>query len=110
MLNKMVVPMLIAFAVSAVVTVVLSIIGGFLGGACHCMTPMSVLFPYGTFITMRTSWEEAGFYAHIFQYSLYAVLIALAQGWRNRLIVTCVVLIVHALAAVFAVNMYEWWR
>lgn len=106
-MKRVVIPLLIAWSISGVVTVALSFVAGFLGGACHCMTPVSILFPFGTFISMRTSWETAGYLAHMFQFPLYAAIIALVP---QRLLTAGAILIVHVIAAVAAVNMYEWWR
>ena len=101
--------LLIALPISFVVTMVLFLAAAFAGGACHCMTPMSVLFPFGTFITMRTSWENAGLLATILQFPLYATMIAIAGTWRSRLLASVLILLVHSIAAVGAVNMYRWW-
>ena len=109
-MKRLLLSLLIALPISAVVTVILFLASGFAGGACHCMTPVSIFFPYGTFITMRTSWEAAGGYATVFQFPLYAAIIALVNGWRKRLVVSFVVLIVHSIAAVGAVTMYQWWK
>jgi hypothetical protein len=102
--------LLIALPISVVVTVLLGLASGFAGGACHCMTPVSIFFPYGTFITMRTSWEAIGGFAIIFQFPLYATIIAVMNGRHNRLIAAFVLLVVHAIAAMGAVTMYQWWK
>ena len=109
-MKRLIFSLAIALPVSAVVTVALFLASGFAGGACHCMTPVSIFFPYGTFITMRTSWEATGGYATLFQFPLYATIIALTNGWRRRLIVSIVLLIMHSVAALGAVTMYQWWK
>lgn len=108
-MKRLALSLLIALPISIVVTVVLFFAAGFAGGACHCMTPVSVLFPYGTFIGIRTSWERTGLCATILQFPLYATVIAIAGSWRRRLLASGVILVVHSIAAVSAVNMYRWW-
>ena len=108
-MKRLVLSLLIALPSSAVVTLLLFFASGFAGGACHCMTPVSVLFPYGTFIIMRTSWEATGFYADILQFPLYAIVVAIANGWRKRLLAATVILSVHMIAAIGALTMYRWW-
>ena len=108
-MKRLILSLLIAIPISVVVTVVLSLASGFAGGACHCMTPISVLFPYGTFITMRTSWETLGSYMHFLQFTFYAIVIALLDGPRKRLLASFVILVVHAIAALGALTMYRWW-
>jgi hypothetical protein len=105
-MKRLVRPLLIAITISIVVTVVLFFVAGFMGGACHCMTPVSVLFPYGTFVTMRTSYEATGFYLGLGQFPLYAIVITLA---RRRWLAAALVLIIHSIAAAGALTMYRWW-
>ena len=105
-MTRLVRSLLIAIPISIVVTVVLFFVAGFLGGACHCMTPVSVLFPYGTFITMRTSYPALGFYLDLCQFPLYAIAIAIA---RSRRLAFIIVLVVHTIAAAGALTMYRWW-
>jgi hypothetical protein len=108
-MKRLLLSVLIALPISAVVTVVLLLAAGFAGGACHCMTPVSILFPYGTFITMRTRFETAGFFLDILQFPVYATFLALLGPWRRRLVGVVVVVVTHSIAAVGAVTMYRWW-
>jgi NhaP-type Na+/H+ or K+/H+ antiporter len=73
------------------------------------MAPVSVLFPHGTLIEMRTSWEYIGFCATIFQFPLYATMIAIASTWNWTLLAATVILVLHSIAAVVAVTTYSWW-
>lgn len=109
-MKRILLSLLIALPISAVVTVLLVLASGFAGGACHCMTPVSIFFPYGTFITMRTSWEATGGWTTMLQFPVYAAIIALANGWRKRLVASLVLLVIHSIAAVGAVTMYQWWK
>jgi hypothetical protein len=59
---------------------------------------------------MRTSWEATGGYATILQFPIYAAIIAMVNGWRKRLLIAFALLIVHSVAAVGAVTMYQWWK
>ena len=36
----------IAFLIGVLATVLFAVLAGFGGGACHCSTPLRVLFPY----------------------------------------------------------------
>ncbi len=108
-MKRLVLSLLIVLPSSAAVTVFLLFASGFAGEACHCLTPMSVVFPYGTFITMRTSWGATGLYADILQFPLYAIVAAIANVWRKRLLAATVILSVHMIAAIGALTMYRWW-
>ncbi len=108
-MKRLLYSLLVAIPISVAVTLILSLASGFAGGACHCMTPISVLFPYGTFITMRTSRETLGFYVYVFQFPVYAIIITIFNGARRRLLASAIVLIVHSIGAVGALTMYQWW-
>ena len=108
-MKRRILSLLIALTISVVMTVVLFFAASFAGGARHCMMPVSVLFPYGTFIGMRTSWENTGLFAMVFQFPLYAIIIAIVCGWRWKLLASLVILALHSFAAIGAVNMYRWW-
>jgi hypothetical protein len=58
---------------------------------------------------MRTSWATTGFHADILQFPLYAIVLAIANGWRKRLLAATVILSVHSIAAIGALTMYRWW-
>jgi hypothetical protein len=108
-MKRLLLSLVIALPISIVVTMFLFLASAFYGGACHCETLSNILFPFGSFIIMRTSWEATGFRATLLQFPLYAIVIAVVNGWRKRLVASAVILIVHSIAAVGAVNMYRWW-
>jgi hypothetical protein len=108
-MKRLLLSLLIAIPISLVIAVLLFFASAFAGGACHCMTPVSVFFPYGTFITMRTRFETAGFYCDLLQFPLYATVIATLNNWKRRSVGAAALLVLHAIAAVGAVTMYRWW-
>lgn len=76
------------------------------GGMCHCGTAMFALFPFGSFVTLKTSWESAGLLLVLVQFPLYAVIVTLVNGARRRVIVLLLVIVFHVLAASLAVYDY----
>jgi hypothetical protein len=108
-MKRQILSLLIALPISAVATEVLFFASAFAGAACHCMTPVSIFFPYGTFITMRTSWEATGLYADVLQFPFYSIVVAIVNGGRRRILAAAVILIVHSIVAIGALTMYQWW-
>lgn len=100
---------IIAIPASLLLTVVLFFAGAFFGGACHCMTAITIFFPYGTFLTMRTSWETAGLLADVLQFPIYATIGVVPQQVRKRLIVFLVLAVIHGVAAIASLTSYSWW-
>ena len=88
-------------------TVLLFLASAFYGGVCHCETLISVLFPFGVIISNRTSESSIGLLAIGLQFTIYAIVIAIFNGWRRRLLASALILIVHSVAAVGA--LYRWW-
>jgi hypothetical protein len=92
---------LIAVATGFGLTVVLFLLGGIAGNICHCMTPMTAFFPYGTALSMAGDWETAGLLLISVQFPIYAWLLAAAPARNKRLAVVLALVAVHAAAVVW---------
>jgi hypothetical protein len=82
-------------------TIILLVGAGMAGGACHCMTPMFTLFPYGSFISQRTSWEYFGFFLILFQFPLYVTIVTVINGKRWKTASIVLIIALHILVALF---------
>ena len=102
--------LIISLLISTGLTVLLFFASGFAGGACHCMTPVTVFFPYGTFMVMRTSWETVGSLTDLFQFSFYGTILAIIDGGRKRFLVFILLTVLHLAAVVLALTSHTWWR
>ena len=98
---------LISVLVAVGVTLGLLILGGSLGGACHCTTPMTIFFPYGTIIAMRSSLESAGLLVTGLQFPLYAVLLAAAKGIRKQSVALGILVAVHSVVVIVGLKAYR---
>jgi hypothetical protein len=76
------------------------------GGACHCMTPMFTLFPYGSFIAERTSWENFGFVLLLAQFPLYVTIVTIIRGVRWKIPSLILIAALHITAAYFGLRAY----
>jgi hypothetical protein len=118
-MKRILVSLLIALPISVVVTAVLL----FASAMYSILIP--VCFPYAELIndigvrnginnqnsSINTIWINAGLSALFLQFPVYAIVIAIANGWRRGLLVSsALVLIVHSIAALCsALTMYRWW-
>ena len=91
---------------SVVGTIVLLVGAGMAGGACHCMTPMFTLFPYGSFITERTSWENFGFFLLLAQFPLYVTIVTIIKGIRWKVASLLLIAVLHVTASYFGLRAY----
>ena len=98
--------LLLSLLLSVVATIVLLVGVGMAGGACHCMTPNFTLFPYGTFIWERTSWENLGFLLLLLQFPLYVTIVMLIKGNRWKIVAVLLIVVLHVLAATFGFRDY----
>ena len=91
--------------VGILITLALGVAGGMFGGACHCVTPISVVFPYGTLVTMHTSWQTFGFMIAVIQFPLYGVLWGNIRGTRARVVLAIALLGIHCSAIILALKL-----
>jgi hypothetical protein len=98
--------LVISVLVGIFVTLILGLAGGFFGGACHCMIPIALFFPYGTIIVMHTSWESLGFVIAAVQFPLYAAILANLLKTRRGALALLLLLAVHVVATLMALRVY----
>jgi hypothetical protein len=96
--------LIISISIGIFLTLVLGLAGGFFGGACHCLIPMSLLFPYGTIIVMHTSWEALGFAIAAIQFPLYSTVVANLLKTRRGALTLVLLLTVHIVATLVALG------
>jgi hypothetical protein len=90
----------IAGVVGVVLTVLLGLLAGFGGAACHCNTPLRVLFPY---VSMADdSWETLFALLLGIQYPVYAVCVAAPKRADRQMAALFIVFVVHAGAVALA--------
>ena len=97
----------IALILSVVAATVLLTLAGMADGACHCMNSMFTLFPYGSIVTMRTSWESTGLILTFIQIPLYVTLLMILKGTRLGVAAFLVIVGIHALVAEVGLRSYK---
>lgn len=97
----------IAILVGVLLTLILFVLAGLLGGACHCITPTTLFFPYGAIILGRFSAELISLLAMGIQFPLYAVVLAKVNGWKRRMVVLLLLLAFHVATALVSLRLYD---
>src|SRR5947207_3125239 len=97
---------LIAILVAVLLTLLLFVLAGLLGGACHCVIPTTLLFPFGAIILGRFSAESMSFLAMAIQFPLYAVVLVKANGRERRIVALVLLTAFHVAAAVVSLKFY----
>ena len=98
MMKRIIIALL--FAVTALpLAVLLMLVAGFAGGACHCFTLTTILFPYGTILLDNTSLQLIGEVLVIAQFPIYAFILAIVRRTRPRLLISLGLLAIHIAAA-----------
>lgn len=95
---------LISVAIGIVVTILLGLVAGFAGAACHCSTPLKILFPF-TALLERASESEAVEFLFVLQFPAYAAILALTSlrlGGTWTAFAILLLLGVHFVAALMA--------
>ena len=97
---------LIPILVGIVVTVLFVLLGGFAGGVCHCLTPTTIFFPYGTIVMRHTSRESSGILLIALQFPLYSIVLANVGGGR-RILALLILSATHVAATLVGLIVYH---
>ena len=97
---------LLAIVIGIVLTVVFFALAGFSDGACHCVKPTIVFFPYAG-IALSRSWESISLPLIALQFLIYSVVIARLKGAGWRVLALLILLILHAAAATVGLKLYH---
>lgn len=92
----------VALIVSVLATAILLAYAGMADGMCHCMTSMFTLFPYGTLVTMDTSWEFMGLILTYIQFPVYVTILVLLKSKQSRVVASLAIVVIHVFAVVSA--------
>lgn len=89
----------LALVLSVVATAILLALAAMADGVCHCMNSMYTLFPYGTILTMRPSWERTSSLIIFIQFPLYALALVVTKPLRRKLVILIIIVVLHGAAA-----------
>ena len=100
----------VALIISVVVTVGLVNLAAMSDGMCHCMDSTFNSFPYGTIVTMRTSWEDTGLLLTFAQFPIYTILVLITPTKRWKVVVAIALLVIHVVFAVWGLRVHKGMR
>lgn len=97
----------IPILIGILLTVPSFVLAGMGGGACHCSTPIRILFPYVSMLGIHADWGFLGFLLFGLQFPIYAIIVAIARGatWKARFLLFLFAL--HGLAIWVAFRISE---
>jgi hypothetical protein len=75
-------------------------------GACHCVKPTVVFFPYAG-IALAQSWESVSLPLMAIQFPLYAVIVAPMRGTRRKTLVVVTLFVCHVLVTLVGLKLYH---
>jgi hypothetical protein len=87
--------------------VLFALLAGFAGGACHCVSPTGIFFPYTAIARGAFDWESIGDLLFVLQYPLYAVVVARARGGNFKGLAFLILMAVHFAAVILALRVYQ---
>ena len=101
--------LLLAIGAGILLAAIFFLIGAFYSGGGHSLTAITIFFPYAGLVPPSlkdTRWEFVSMILMVAQFPAYALLVAYTKGARRNIVLT-VIALVHTIAAVIAVQVYE---
>jgi hypothetical protein len=102
-MKRFLVPVLVGILL-AVFSFALSV---FSVGACHCVTPTTIFFPYAALVFGLTSWDPIGVFLLAVQFPLYALIVANMRGSGWRALIFLGLLAFHTAALLLGLKVYH---
>lgn len=100
-----------AFLISIGTGVALMIISGFLagfaGGACHCVAPTAVAFPYSSILWGTFSYEFWGLALVVVQFPVYSALVISVRSPKVKFLALLIIVTIHVAAVTLALKVYK---
>jgi hypothetical protein len=98
--------LLLGILIGATLEVLFFVLAALADGACHCVKPTIVLFPYAG-ITLLRSWESVSLPLLMLQFPVYSVITARVSGWRWKLVSLLIILVLHVMSAAVGLTLYR---
>ena len=98
---------LIAIVIGLALTVVFFALAGFFGGACHCVTPTTIFFPYAAIVFGTTGWDSIGLVLIALQFPLYTITLVTVRGIKWRALSFAILLLGHTVALLVGLQVYH---
>ena len=100
---------LLAIGAGVLLATILFLIGALYSGGGHSLTAITVFFPYSGLVAPSlkdTRWEIIAMILMVAQFPVYALLVVYTKGLRRNIVLT-IISILHTVAAVIALQVYE---
>jgi hypothetical protein len=98
---------LIAILAGVLLTVFFFVLAVLVGGACHCVTPTTIFFPYAAIVLAGFSWESISLILIALQFPLYSIIIAETKGTGRKALMSLILLAFHAVATMVGLRVYH---
>lgn len=98
---------LIATGIGIAAGIISFVVAVGLAGACHCVSPTMVLFPYGA-IALTLSRESISLPLMVLQFPIYSLAVAVPRTTRIRILLLLSLLLIHATSAGLALKLHNY--
>jgi hypothetical protein len=83
------------------------LLAGLAGGACHCVSPVAVFFPYSAIAWGAFDLQSIGSLLFFLQYPVYTLTIAKARSSNWKALAFLILLALHIAAVIPALRVYQ---
>ena len=97
---------IVGLILAVVASVVLFVLAAMADGMSHSMNAMFTLFPYGTILGMRGTWDDLWLPLTFIQFPLYVLVVMSLKGKRAKTAAVIVILVIHVITARVGLRSY----
>jgi hypothetical protein len=97
---------LIGILVGVALSVIFFVLTVVSDGACHCVKPTIIFFPYAA-VALSRSLESASLALMLIQFPVYSVVVAKVGRGGWKIVALLILLVFHGVAAVVGLQLYH---
>jgi hypothetical protein len=98
--------LIISILIGVALSVLFFVLAVLSDGACHCVKPTVVFFPYAG-IALARSWESVSLPLMAIQFPLYSVIVAMVRGSRRKTLVFIALFACHVVVTLVGLKLYH---
>jgi hypothetical protein len=98
---------LVGILVGIAFTILFFLVAMFSDGACHCVKPTIIFFPYSSIALEKLAWDSISLPLMILQFPIYSMLLAGIKNRTKKALILLTLLTCHLVAATIGLTLHR---